>query len=139
MCTSNLIFTKIVAHLVLFLFTTQSNCPDYITRKCKQFEKLYKKVLRQPGIEPGAQQWECWILPLNHWRSEFPSFFQKRHYVNKFYLRSLLTYPTKNGDLRRSGWILFFLRVFCLHYRISLYLFQPTYKYKYKYLLFLLF
>ena len=24
--------------------------------------------MRQPGIEPGAQQWECWILPLNHWR-----------------------------------------------------------------------
>lgn len=24
--------------------------------------------MRQPGIEPGAKQWECFILPLNHWR-----------------------------------------------------------------------
>ena len=27
-----------------------------------------QKRLRQPGIEPGAKQWECFILPLNHWR-----------------------------------------------------------------------
>ena len=25
--------------------------------------------LRQPGIEPGAAEWEPAILPLNHWRS----------------------------------------------------------------------
>ncbi len=24
--------------------------------------------MRQPRIKLGAQQWECWILPLNHWR-----------------------------------------------------------------------
>lgn len=23
--------------------------------------------MRQPGIEPGAQRWQRWILPLNHW------------------------------------------------------------------------
>ena len=30
-----------------------------------------KKDVRQPEIESGAQQWECWILPLNHWRFAF--------------------------------------------------------------------
>ena len=24
--------------------------------------------LRKPGIEPGAQRWQRWILPLNHLR-----------------------------------------------------------------------
>ena len=23
--------------------------------------------MHQPGIEPGAQRWQRWILPLNHW------------------------------------------------------------------------
>ena len=27
-----------------------------------------KKGLRKPGIEPGAQRWQRWILPLNHLR-----------------------------------------------------------------------
>jgi hypothetical protein len=27
-----------------------------------------KKKVRQPGIEPGAKQWECLSLPLTHWR-----------------------------------------------------------------------
>lgn len=27
-----------------------------------------KNKLREPGIEPGAQPWEDWILPLNHSR-----------------------------------------------------------------------
>ena len=26
--------------------------------------------LRQPWIEHGAQRWQRWILPLNHWREE---------------------------------------------------------------------
>ena len=34
--------------------------------KCNSIAKFQK--LRQPRIELGAQQWECWILPLNHWR-----------------------------------------------------------------------
>ena len=32
-------------------------------------QKMFQ--MRQPGIEPGAQQWECWILPLNHWRNDY--------------------------------------------------------------------
>ena len=24
--------------------------------------------MRKPGIEPGAQRWQRWILPLNHLR-----------------------------------------------------------------------
>ena len=27
-----------------------------------------EKTLRKPGIEPGAQRWQRWILPLNHLR-----------------------------------------------------------------------
>ena len=27
-----------------------------------------KKEMRKPGIEPGAQRWQRWILPLNHLR-----------------------------------------------------------------------
>jgi hypothetical protein len=34
---------------------------DYNCRNCKN-------KLREPGIEPGAQPWEDWILPLNHSR-----------------------------------------------------------------------
>ena len=30
---------------------------------------ITKKKLRKPGIEPGAQRWQRWILPLNHLRS----------------------------------------------------------------------
>ena len=26
--------------------------------------------MRKPGIEPGAQRWQRWILPLNHLRKE---------------------------------------------------------------------
>ena len=26
--------------------------------------------MRKPGIEPGAQRWQRWILPLNHLRNE---------------------------------------------------------------------
>ena len=26
------------------------------------------KRMRKPGIEPGAQRWQRWILPLNHLR-----------------------------------------------------------------------
>ena len=29
------------------------------------------KTLCQPGIEPGAQRWRRWILPLNHWHMLF--------------------------------------------------------------------
>jgi hypothetical protein len=25
-------------------------------------------IMRQPRIELGAQRWQRWILPLNHWR-----------------------------------------------------------------------
>lgn len=32
--------------------------------------------MREPGIEPGAQQWERWILPLNHSRAEIPNFLK---------------------------------------------------------------
>ena len=30
--------------------------------------KRNKQKLRQPRIELGAQRWQRWILPLNHWR-----------------------------------------------------------------------
>ena len=44
-------------------------------------EKVTKdKILRQPRIELGAQQWECWILPLNHWRDGY--FHAKYKYTN---------------------------------------------------------
>ena len=26
--------------------------------------------MRQPRIELGAQRWQRWILPLNHWHSD---------------------------------------------------------------------
>ncbi|CUM53959.1 unnamed protein product [Debaryomyces tyrocola] len=26
--------------------------------------------MRKPGIEPGAQRWQRWILPLNHLRKK---------------------------------------------------------------------
>ena len=37
---------------------------------CKTMDDLTSKrvTVRQPGIEPGAQRWQRWILPLNHWR-----------------------------------------------------------------------
>ena len=25
-----------------------------------------QKQMQEPGIEPGAQRWQRWILPLNH-------------------------------------------------------------------------
>ena len=28
--------------------------------------------MRKPGIEPGAQRWQRWILPLNHLRLKAP-------------------------------------------------------------------
>ena len=31
-------------------------------------KKVVRKELRKPGIEPGAQRWQRWILPLNHLR-----------------------------------------------------------------------
>ena len=30
--------------------------------------KTIDKKMRKPGIEPGAQRWQRWILPLNHLR-----------------------------------------------------------------------
>ena len=30
--------------------------------------------MRQPGIEPGAQRWQRWILTLNHWHMLTSSF-----------------------------------------------------------------
>ncbi|CUM52668.1 unnamed protein product [Debaryomyces tyrocola] len=30
--------------------------------------KSILKNMRKPGIEPGAQRWQRWILPLNHLR-----------------------------------------------------------------------
>ena len=30
--------------------------------------KTIDKEMRKPGIEPGAQRWQRWILPLNHLR-----------------------------------------------------------------------
>ena len=32
------------------------------------WKKKKKSNLRKPGIEPGAQRWQRWILPLNHLR-----------------------------------------------------------------------
>ena len=29
-------------------------------------KKIVKKRMQEPGIEPGAQRWQRWILPLNH-------------------------------------------------------------------------
>ena len=29
-------------------------------------KKTSKKQMQEPGIEPGAQRWQRWILPLNH-------------------------------------------------------------------------
>ena len=34
---------------------------------CKNMRNVYI-LLRKPGIEPGAQRWQRWILPLNHLR-----------------------------------------------------------------------
>ena len=31
--------------------------------------------MRQPGIEPGAQRWQRWILPLNHWHLIFSKIY----------------------------------------------------------------
>jgi hypothetical protein len=44
-----------------------------------------QKNMRQPGIEPGAKQWECSILPLNHWRAEKSNkiVFIKIHFESK--------------------------------------------------------
>jgi hypothetical protein len=27
-----------------------------------------QKILRQPGVEPGAKAWEASMLPIHHWR-----------------------------------------------------------------------
>ena len=37
----------------------------------KKFNVVEKKEMRKPGIEPGAQRWQRWILPLNHLRLMF--------------------------------------------------------------------
>ena len=34
-------------------------------------EYIKSLFVRQPGIEPGAQRWQRWILPLNHWHFIF--------------------------------------------------------------------
>jgi hypothetical protein len=53
--------------------------------------------MRQPRIELGAQQWECWILPLNHWRV-MPIYKYLLQHSHMFYLYSSLY-------LDPSGWI----------------------------------
>ena len=32
------------------------------------YSKNCEKRMQEPGIEPGAQRWQRWILPLNHSR-----------------------------------------------------------------------
>ena len=38
------------------------------SRRVDHLKGKRKKKVRQPGIEPGAKQWECLSLPLTHWR-----------------------------------------------------------------------
>ena len=55
---------------LLFLCTVPPNFSWKNLGKRKKKKKLVYKVkkMRKPGIEPGAQRWQRWILPLNHLR-----------------------------------------------------------------------
>ena len=46
---------------------------------------LIKIVMRRPGIEPGAQEWESCMLPL-HQRREATSFGKLKYYKRKSYI-----------------------------------------------------
>ena len=45
---------------------------DYTQIECMTKQTIHaivlNMILRQPGIEPGANRWQRFILPLNHWR-----------------------------------------------------------------------
>ena len=40
---------------------------NYCCADNEREEAKVKKSVRQPRIELGAQRWQRWILPLNHW------------------------------------------------------------------------
>ena len=52
----------------LQLATGTRNPSDTGQETGEQDSNFDKKILRQPRIELGAQRWQRWILPLNHWR-----------------------------------------------------------------------
>ena len=39
-------------------------------RSNEHFLYIMTRDVHQPGIEPGANEWEPFILPLNHWCEE---------------------------------------------------------------------
>ena len=48
---------------------TVCNLPKTITStRGSETDRKIKRKVRKPGIEPGAQRWQRWILPLNHLR-----------------------------------------------------------------------
>ena len=40
--------------------------PNYYSGQFR-FQTFGKQVLRQPGVEPGSQEWESCLIPLHHW------------------------------------------------------------------------
>lgn len=58
------------ASLVLIVSNTYIAENKFIAKWSINQKKLVKKYsqVRRPGIEPGAKQWECSILPLNYLR-----------------------------------------------------------------------
>ncbi len=68
--------------------TQKSNVTHLLRRFGTRTDEPNKKekCLHHPGIEPRAQRWQRWILPLNQWCSMYSSVNKS---VNKYYSASL--------------------------------------------------
>ena len=54
--------TKLLWHKSRKIITNN----NYVASKKNLAKKKKNIKLHRPGIEPGAQRWQRWILPLNH-------------------------------------------------------------------------
>jgi hypothetical protein len=54
--------------------TRTLNLPVNSRARCRlrhpgRYNRSSKRMMRQPGVEPGAKAWEASMLPIHHWRT----------------------------------------------------------------------
>ena len=62
-----------------------------------QIRKDEKHFLRQPGIEPRANAWKAFMLPLHHWRED-------GHFRQKCHLHPTLIWPNWT-EILLADWV----------------------------------
>ena len=75
------------------LHTYTGPCKTLVVLFSKR-QKIDNKMIRKPGIEPGASEWESEILPLDYFRDDFI-----QHAIHYIYNRVYISKHTEGYEV----------------------------------------